>query len=53
MDLITILIFVLIIGATLAILQLAPINETVKQIGYIVVVVYAIVWALQHLRLPV
>jgi len=53
MGLTEILIFVLILGAALAILQLAPINETVKQIGYILVVVYAIIWALQHLHLPI
>ena len=50
---IEILIFVLVLGAALAILRLAPIDGTIKQIGYILIVVYAIIWALQHLHLPI
>lgn len=47
--LITLLIILLIVGALLAILQVAPIDATIKRIAYIVIIVGAIIYALRLL----
>lgn len=44
-----ILIVLLIVGALLYVLNLAPIDGTVKQIAKVIILVFAIIWALRLL----
>lgn len=50
MGLIEILIVLIIIGAVLYIIQLLPINSTVKQIIYVVAIVVVLIYLLRNLE---
>lgn len=47
--LIELLIALIIVGALLYIMQLLPIDNTIKQIIYVIVIVLVLVYLLQHL----
>lgn len=49
MTLISLLIFIIIVGALLYVLGLLPIDGTMKQIGYVAIVVFAVIYLLKHL----
>lgn len=49
MDLVSILIALVIIGAVLYILQLLPIDGTIKRVIQVIAIVVVIVWALRVL----
>jgi hypothetical protein len=49
MDLISILIFLIILGAILYLIQLLPIDALIKQIIYVIVIVIVLIWLLQAL----
>jgi hypothetical protein len=44
-----ILIVLIVVGALLYIIQLAPIDATIKSIAKVIVVVFALIWALRLL----
>ncbi len=46
---ISILIALIIVGAILYILQMVPIDPTIKRIGYVIIVVLLCIWLLQTL----
>jgi hypothetical protein len=43
------LIVLLIVGALLYVISLAPIDATIKQIAKVIIIVFAIIWALRLL----
>lgn len=45
--LLSIMVVLLIVGAVLYILRCVPIDETIKQIAYVVIVVGFVIWLLQ------
>lgn len=46
MDLISVVVFLLIVGLVLYILSIAPIDATMKQIGRAIIIVFALIWLL-------
>lgn len=48
-SLFNLLIVVIIVGAALYLLNLAPIDATIKAVGRVIVVVIALIWALRWL----
>lgn len=46
---IELLITLIIVGAVLYVIQLLPLNSTIKQIIYVVVVVFVLIWLLRNL----